>query len=500
MSVFFRICLIVLVSFLVSCAEDQDINQALEDRVNSFHKKRTDITIERVDMEDFVLEQRQFDVAWLYERTGYDVKAFQSKVTAKSFSRDELYKLIKRAYVPHDEEFRYTHKRAAAHALSNSIYRHLAANPYDPDYADTRNILFTPEFMDIMIAETPKVLGDVPPNISNYYQLLFNAFRQNIDTFDYLTMQFKTDPKVLNYIFYKMNSQYIHPNQKVAIQYATYEQAKEYLSRNGLLLEFVNADYQDNSELVYTAILQNEMAEIYASPRLRRIIETSGPEKLIGVSARMYLAKDRVSQEVSDIWYVVKVHSKQYSRKVAELTTSTINKVRSLLFNEDIEEDFVDEVADLEELEETRTLLPFTEDDAIMTDPRLIIQIQDLHKRPLRYLWRIAKIDRQREIYIAYFQPQGRRYLASIVYRNGDQFVMSDYKASLTTDGSTIWRYNDFGKFDPTQIQIIDIEEIKTKELRVKIKWKGNARSSLYLLVEKNGKFVKRFLSHVEEL
>ncbi len=500
MSFLLRVWLVFSLVFLVSCAQNEDLSERLLERVANFHKKRTDITISPANLESFAMEQRQFDVAWLYERTGSDVASFQSKITGDSFSRDELYKLLKRAYIPHDDEFRYVHKRAAIHALSNSIYRHMAENLYDPDYHETRNILYAPEFVEIMVKESPKVVGDIPSNISNYYQLIFKSFQQNIKTFDYVPMQFKTDPKVLNYIFYKMDSRYSHPNQKVAVQYATYEQAKEYLSRNGLLLEFVRSDFQDNSELVYTAILQNEMAEVYASPRLRRIIETSGPEKLIGFSARVYLVRDRFSQGVSDLWYVVKVHSKTYSRKISEGTVSMVNKLRSLLFNEDLEEDFVDEIAELEEAEETRTLLPFIEDDAIMTDPKLIIQIQDLHKRNLRNLWRIAKIDRQREIYIAYYQPQGRRYLASIIYRNGDEFVVSDYKATLTTDGSTIWRFKDRGRFSPKQIQVIDIEEVKTKEIRVKIKWKGDVRSSMYLLVEKNGKFVKQFLSHVEEL
>ena len=489
-----------MIGFSCSQTEEENINQDLNEQINMFHKKRSDVVITPVDMNQFAIDQRQFDVSWLYERVGKKVSFYPSKVTAGSFSKNELYKLIKRAYVPHDEEFRFVHKNAAIHALRNSIYRQLSQNIYDEAYLDMRDIIYTPALLKIMIAATPSVLGDIPPNLSNYYQILYDALRQNVTAFEYLTMQFKTDPKVLEFLFYTSNSSYIHPNQKIAIKYATYEEAMKFLSRNGLLLEYVSSNFQDNSELVYAAILQNELAGRYASPRLRRIIETSGPEKLIGFSARLYLWKDGISQKSSDIWYVFSTTISEYIDRAGFFATSSVSKVRSYLFNEELEADFVDDIAESDKLEETRSLLPFTEDNSIMTDPRLIIQIQNLHGRPLRYLWRIAKIDRQREIYIAYYQPQGRRYLASIVYRDGNNFILSDYKATLTQDGSTIWRYNDHGRFDPTKIQVIDIEEIKTKELRVQIKWRGAERSSIFLLIEKNGKFVKQFLSHKDEL
>ena len=93
-------------------------------------------------------------------------------------------------------------------------------------------------------------------------------------------MQIKTDPKVLNYLFYTINKTVLN-TKKLRFNMPHLIKLKNHLSRNGLLLEYVNKDFQDNSILVYTAILQNEKALTFASPRLRRIVETSGAEKLI---------------------------------------------------------------------------------------------------------------------------------------------------------------------------------------------------------------------------
>ena len=87
-----------------------------------------------------------------------------------------------------------------------------------------------------------------------------------------------------------------------------------------------------------------------------------------------------------------------------------------------------------------------------MTDIKTILQIEDT-KRPLRNLWRIARINRQQEIYIAYYQPQGRRYLNYIIYRNGEKYIASDYKATIKGNGNTIWKYLDYGKFNPELIE-----------------------------------------------
>ena len=145
-------------------------------------------------------------------------------------------------------------------------------------------------------------------------------------------------------------------------------------------------------------------------------------------------------------------------------------------------------------------MIPFTNDKSIVTDVKTLIEVESLKKRPLRNLWRIAKINRQQEIYIAYYQPQGKRYLSSIIYRNGDKYIVSDYKATIKDNGSTIWRYLDYGKFNPEMIKIVDIEETKAKTIRVKFKWVGNDQSSLYLLSEKNEKFVKEFINYIDNL
>ncbi len=500
MAIYSKILLITVLSVLVSCSSEQTIDSNVNERIKNFHKKKSDIFIEPRNLNEFAVTQRQFDINWLYDDVGKEYSKYTSKLRENQFTKDELYKLLKRAYIPHDEEFRYTHKRAAIYALSASLYREANTNPYNENIIEFRNIMYNPEFVSILSKENLKVIETLPINLSNYYSLVYRAIKQDPRAFNLLTMQIKTDPKVLNYLFYKINKNYTHKYQKMAIQYATYDQAKDYLSRNGLLLEFVNKDFQDNSILVYTAILQNEKAITFASPRLRRIVETSGAEKLIGLSAKLYIIKDEFSQKTSDIWYFSKNKSVEIVDNISASTSKMYQKARYYIFDEEIEDSFIDEELQLEELVSSSKMIPFTNDKSIVTNVKTLIEVESLKKRPLRNLWRIAKINRQQEIYIAYYQPQGKRYLSSIIYRNGDKYIVSDYKATIKDNGSTIWRYLDYGKFNPEMIKIVDIEETKAKTIRVKFKWVGNDQSSLYLLSEKNEKFVKEFINYIDNI
>ena len=326
MAFYSRLLMITILSVFMSCSSEQTVDTNLNEKIKNFHKKKSDIIIEPRDLNEFAVTQRQFDISWLYNSVGNEYKKYTSKLRENQFTKDELYKLLKRAYIPHDEEFRYTHKRASIYALSASLYREANSNPYNENLIEYRNIMYSPEMVAIMSKETIKVIETLPINLSNYYSLIYNAIKRNPKAYNLLTMQIKTDPKVLNYLFFTINKNYTHKYQKIAIQYATIHQAKEYLSRNGLLLEYVNKDFQDNSTLVYTAILQNEKALTFASPRLRRIVETSGAEKLIGLSARLYIYKDEFLQNSSDLWYKTKNKSIDLSDRISKTVSKGYQK------------------------------------------------------------------------------------------------------------------------------------------------------------------------------
>ena len=481
--------------FLFSCASEPTVSDSVLAKIDALYDRGRVVNIKPVDLNEFTVTQRQFDMGWFYDDFGTNTKFYPSKVTFDKIKKRDYYKLLKRAYIPSDEEFRYKHKKAAIKGLEYSIYPHLYANLTDKNYASIRNIVYTPDFMSVMFKLSPSIVGYLPYNLSNYYELVFQSLRTNSRSYYSLPLVYKSDPTILKYLFYQMNTNYQHPYQSMAIQYANYDLTKEFLSRNGLLLDFVNSDHKDDALLVYTALLQNDRAIQFASPRLRRIVETNGAESLKGLFTSSLVMKEKLSDSISYGFFESLKAVKSGWDVVVGVSVSLYNKGISLITGKPEAESFVTDEDDVD----NRKLIVFRADDSIITDLSLVLPIEALANRRLLHLWRIAVIDQHRDVFIAYYQPIGKRYLSSIIYRNKDAFTVANYKALLTRDGSSIWRVNDKGSFSPNEVSVVDIEETSNSRVFLKIKWKSKLRSSLYLLKQKDSQFIKEFIAHTEE-
>ena len=111
-----------------------------------------------------------------------------------------------------------------------------------------------------------------------------------------------------------------------------------------------------------------------------------------------------------------------------------------MVLTANVEEVIPEDVITFEDIE-------FTNERTVVTDIRLINKIENKKDRRLLNLWRIARFGSDGQVFVAMFRPDGKNNLGTIVVKQKDRIMFSDYAAVFSMDGESIWRIDDEGTF-----------------------------------------------------
>ena len=103
--------------------------------------------------------------------------------------------------------------------------------------------------------------------------------------------------------------------------------------------------------------------------------------------------------------------------------------------------------------------IDFKNERTVVTDIRIINKIEIKKKRRLLNLWRIAKFGDDGQVFVAMFRPNGKDHLGTIVVKQKERFMFSDYAAVFSMDGESIWRINDGGTFSAASFVLDDVKK-----------------------------------------
>ena len=265
------------------------------------------------------------------------------------------------------------------------------------------------------------------------------------------------------------------------------------LTTNGSLLEFVQPKFQNDLQLCYVAVLENDIALNYTSPKVKEIISTIGVNNMDSVKGRTLLIKHSIYPSVITIigpivnYMTESIHSikkSYYKAKEIVIGKKTVLKSPKL-------------VPIPRKIKGKMTMIygdsiPFVQRSYVVRNKKIISTIETLKSRRLLNLWCIASAENI-SIFVAYFKPKGRHYLGSIIIKKGNRYIFSDYLALYTYDGLNIWRLGDKGLFHESQFKVHELANMQGQTELI-LEWKGQQRDNIYRLVENEDILVKDFI------
>ncbi|RAP32310.1 hypothetical protein DID77_04660, partial [Candidatus Marinamargulisbacteria bacterium SCGC AG-439-L15] len=371
---------------------------------------------------------------WVSQRMGVNPKFYKVKVHENTFTYSELKQLMKLVYRNPRTMAQKKTRKVAIVALENSVYQSLLTDPSHPVYNTLKNVLYSEAFLKKVFPVSETMISMIPETLSTYNDLTLLSVKLNPKSFAWLPMSQKRREGIVRQLYNAYESE-THVYQRVAIQYADRDLVKTMLSNNGALLEYLSPEYQNDLQLAYMAILQNDLALDHVSPEVRETILEIGIENLNTWSAKWALVQysflptvTRILAPFINTWHMSIYHATRFYHKTIEAVIGKETKVKAPKL-----------IPISKKITGKETLiygnpLDFDEMSHVVIDSAVVAKVETIKSRRLLNLWRIASTGKI-NVYVAYFKPLGRKYLGSIIVQKGSNWLFSDYLAIYTYDG-----------------------------------------------------------------
>ncbi len=370
-----------------------------------------------------------------------------------------------------------------------------------------RDVIYHPEFIMHVARYHPKIMAAIPDSHPDYLRISVALVKKLPIVFNDITLRYKRHPAITQALF-DAKPTYDDIYKHMAIQHTLSEhQRKKFIMHNGLLYLELPKEVRDNPYLAYHAYVQNDFVYPYIP---QRIIDVFKANDTIMVPRYMTL----VTLFKQKIWRAIGVAIAPI--KDIFRSTDTDDQVAVTIDNADdassadtpIDDDLVldasqsdPEVADSEIADETALFdtIDFKNERTVVTDIRIINKIEMKKKRRLLNLWRIAKFGDDGQVFVAMFRPNGKDHLGTIVVKQKERFMFSDYAAVFSMDGESIWRINDGGTFSAASFVLDGVKKSPEGQLNFSFSWKGDATINQFNLVDDGGILVKEFINYYFE-
>jgi len=345
-----------------------------------------------------------------------------------------------------------------------------------------RSIIYHPNFMLKIAKAYPKILQVIPDSHPNYLQVAIKTVAHNPNAFNHLTLRFKRHPKVTALLF-NAKSTYDDIYKHMAIQYALSDaERKQYIMHNGLLYLELPIEVRDNPYLAYHAYVQNDFVYPYMPPRIVDVFNDEGAIMVPRYMTKLTLIKQKL---ISVIRLAI--------RPIKDMLPSS-NDGDEIAVNINEEDD----PGELEGENEFSDIV-FVNERTVVTDIRTINKIETKKKRRLLNLWRIARFGDNGQVFVAMFRPNGKEHLGTIVVKQNERIMFSDYAAVFSMDGESIWRIDDGGAFSAKSFVLDRVVKSSDGYLNFSFSWKGTYTTNKFNLVDQGGLLIKEFINYYFE-
>ncbi len=375
-------------------------------------------------------------------------------------------------------------KKNAPELMEKMVYATQLKETAVTENRQIRGVIYHPSFI-LRVAKTyPKILRAIPDSHPMYLNLALDIIKRHPTAFNDVTLRYKRHPKITQRLF-DTQATYDDIYKHMAIQYSlTDEERKQYIMHNGLLYLELPIEVRNNPYLAYHAYVQNDFVYPYIPKRIVDVFNADGAIMVPRYMTKITLVKQKVLNGIKAAFAPLK----DAISKDDELADVVVN-IEGETPTENIE--VADEIT-FEDIE-------FRNERTVVTDVRVINKIENKKDRRLLNLWRIARFGDDGQVFVAMFRPDGKSNLGTIVVKQKERIMFSDYAAIFSMDGESIWRINDGGTFSAKTFVLDQVVKSSEGYLNFSFSWKGKYTTNQFNLVDQSGLLIKEFINYYFE-
>ena len=378
-------------------------------------------------------------------------------------------------------------KKDAGHLMEKLVYAQQLKQVAVTSNRQLRSVIYHPSYIRKVAKSYPKILRAIPDSHPMYLDLALHIVSQTPSSFNDVTLRFKRHPKMTKLMF-NIRPTYDDIYKHMAIQYAlTDQERKTYIMHNGLLYLELPIEIRDNPYLAYHAYVQNDFVYPYIPKRILDVFKSDGTIMIPRYMTKVSLLTQKVSNGIK----AGLAPLKDMLNRDDELDDVVVN-VEDGAATANVEEVIPEDVITFEDIE-------FTNERTVVTDIRLINKIENKKDRRLLNLWRIARFGSDGQVFVAMFRPDGKNNLGTIVVKQKDRIMFSDYAAVFSMDGESIWRIDDEGTFSAKSFVLNNVVKSSEGFLNFSFSWKGKYTTNEFNLVDQSGLLIKEFVNYYFE-
>ncbi len=376
--------------------------------------------------------------------------------------------------------------------MDKMVYAHYLKQSATTENAFIRDIIYDPEFIVKVTQKSPEILRTIPDSHPNYLSIALATIEKYPSAFNDVTMRFKRHPNITQLLF-KIKPSYDDIYKHMAIQYALDEtERKAYIMHNGLLYLELPIEKRNNPYLAYHAFVQNDIIYRFIPPSILDVFNADGPIMVPRYMTRVIMLRQKVGRNLGAIFAPIR----DAFRGTEALDDVSINVAND---SETEQEKTTAEDATGKNKDVTFETIDFTNEQTVVTDIRIINKIEMKKKRRLLNLWRISRFGDNGQVYVAMFRPDGKDNLGTIVIKQNERIMFSDYAAVFSMDGESIWRVQDDGTFSAKSFVLNKVKKSSEGYLNFSFSWKGKYTTNQFNLVDQSGLLIKEFINYYFE-
>ena len=388
----------------------------------------------------------------------------------------------------------------AASLLEKLVYASQNVTAVATANRQLKGIIYNSAYILSIASYYPKLFRAIPDSHPDYLNMIEQLLPKNPQVFNNITLRYKRHPWVTNALFnvkYSYDDIYKH----MAIQYTNdVNQRKRFVMHNGLLYLELPVEKRTDPYLAYHAYVQNDFVYPFIPTKIKDAFKEDGAIMVPRYMTKLVMLKQAFYRKLNLVWTPIK-ESLFKSKKddvnmdIIADEDGNIEVTPNAVAATNTDESFEDEVVE----ETIHKPVEFRNERTVVTDIRIINKIENKKKRRLLNLWRIAQFGDGGEVFVAMFRPQGKENLGTIVVKQNERYMFSDYAAVFSMDGDSIWRIKDDGTFSSKTFSLDHVTKSDDGIWHFRFSWKGEYTTNEFDLVEEGGMLVKEFVNYYFE-
>ncbi|MEK9727260.1 MAG: hypothetical protein VW397_04025 [Candidatus Margulisiibacteriota bacterium] len=370
----------------------------------------------------------------------------------------------------------------AAVLLEKLVYASQNATLLNDENRLLKGVIYNSSYILDIANTNQRVFQAIPDSHPDYVRMIRQLLPKRPQLFNYITMRYKRDPWVTDTLF-DVKQTYDDIYKHMAIQYTnSLQQRKRFVMHNGLLYLELPSEKRNNPYLAYHAFIQNDFVYPFIPKDILAVFDEDGTIMVPRYMTKLTMLKQNLSQGLGQLFA----------------------PFRESFQSDAIEDEVVLEIEDsptgsVAESESLQKPVTFKNERTVVTDIRIINKIENKKKRRLLNLWRISRYGEDGQIFVAMFRPNGKENLGTIVVKQNERYMFSDYAAVFSMDGDSIWRIKDDGTFSSKTFSLDHVTKSDAGIWHFRFSWKGVYTTNQFDLVEEGGMLVKEFVNYYFE-